>query len=351
MTFVDEGVYFDMPEEVYHAAEGLSCSGMKVLRISPYHYWWQSHMNPARPEREEDTHAKLWGKAFHKLMLEPEQFDACYAEAFNAEDHEGLLKTVDDMKEYCLTEGISSKGLKKKEDWQKAILDANPSAPFYDKVKADYELAHEGKEFLSAEAIQSLRTMVQMATLSPSVKKTLEGAISEVSFFVKDPESGVMLKARMDAIKPKATLDLKSFANQRKKPIEDAARESISNYFYNFQYVIYDYIRELAQKKIEKGEIIVPDDKAYLFKEKYPAFAFILTESDTPHYTQIIEMQSGMDGSRGNVYFSNAWEGFRKYVNTYKGYQEKYGAEPWIPEKNYEILEDEKIPNIMYQTY
>ena len=349
MTEIAEGIYFDMPESEYHNAEGLSCSGMKILRVSPYHYWWESSMNPARPERDDDSAAKTWGKAFHKIMLEPQRFDDCYAASFEA--GEGLLKTVDDMKEFCLANEIPTKGLKKKDDWQKAILEAVPNAPFYELEKEKYLAANIGKEFLSSEGLQKLKTMSYMATLSPNVKKILDNAVCEVSIFVKDPETGIMLKARMDAIKPNATLDLKTFSNQRGKPIQEAARDAISGYFYNFQYVVYSYIRKVASRKIASGEIVVPDDKKYLFADIEPAFAFILTESDAPHYTYVIEMRSGMDGAAGNLYFSNAWEGFRKYVNLYKDCLDKYGKGAWLLESDYEVLEDEKIPNIMYQTY
>ncbi len=347
---MEEGVYFNMPEQEYYSARGLSVSGMKILRQSPFHYWWQSPMNPARPERDDDTLAKTWGKAFHKIMLEPELFDNTYAVGFDASENPDMLKTVDDMKAYCALNGIQTKGFKKKDDYINAILEFEPAAPIYENLKSSHEALHQGKEFLTASGMDKLKTMARMATMSPNVKKTLEGVESEVSFFIRDPETGIMLKGRMDAIKPGATLDIKSFTNPRCKPVNEAIRDAINYNYYNLQYVVYDFIRQVAHEKIKSGEIIVPDNKKHLFVEPEPAFAFVFTESDAPHYTRIVDMQKGLEGT-GNVFFSNAWEGFRKYVHLYKENIERYGKEPWIPVDDYEVLQDEKMPNILYQTY
>src|ERR1700733_838576 len=108
---VEPGIYFDMPEADYHAAEGLSCSGIKHLTVSKLNYW---HMN-LDPEREpeDDTGARRFGKAVHSLALEPERFRRTFALKPAPEDHPGALVTADDMKSFLETNGLPKSGKKK----------------------------------------------------------------------------------------------------------------------------------------------------------------------------------------------------------------------------------------------
>lgn len=349
---IEEGIYFDMPESEYHKEEALSTSRMKIIRISPFHYWWGSSMNPACPEQKDDTDAKIWGKAFHKIMLEPDVFHNSYIREFTAEDYPDALKTVDDMKAYCVANEIITKGCKKRDDFVMLLRGEEKPVQILDDLKTDYIKAHPDKVFLSVAEIDKLETMARMGKLSPNVKTALEGTVSEVSIFVKDPDTGIMLKCRMDAIKPNATLDLKTFTNSRGLPIKEAIREAIKSYYYNLQYVVYDFIRQVATEKVLKGEIIIPDDKKHLFVNPEPGFAFIFTESEQPHYTRIIDMQAVQEkDADANIYYQQAWDGFRKYVNLYHECFQKYGVGPWLPEDDYEVLQDSAIPNILYQTY
>ena len=53
---IELGIYFDLDEQLYHDAEGLSCSGIKHLTVSKLNYW-HKNLNPNR-EPEEDTGAR-----------------------------------------------------------------------------------------------------------------------------------------------------------------------------------------------------------------------------------------------------------------------------------------------------
>src|SRR3954447_1872247 len=87
--FIEPGIYFDLPEEIYHAAEGLSCSGIKHLTVSKLNYW-HKNLNPHR-EPEDDKGARRFGKAVHSLALEPERFHRTFALELSPEDHPGAL--------------------------------------------------------------------------------------------------------------------------------------------------------------------------------------------------------------------------------------------------------------------
>ena len=44
---IEPGIYFDLPDHLYHAAEGLSCSGIKHLTVSRLNYW-HKNLDPSR---------------------------------------------------------------------------------------------------------------------------------------------------------------------------------------------------------------------------------------------------------------------------------------------------------------
>ena len=69
----EPGFYDGVPNRAYHAALGVSKSGLDCIEQSPRHYW-DAYLNPDKPQRE-STDAFDTGSALHTLVLEPELFD------------------------------------------------------------------------------------------------------------------------------------------------------------------------------------------------------------------------------------------------------------------------------------
>lgn len=86
---IEPGIYLDLPEAEYHAAEGLSCSGIKHLTVSKLNYW-HKNLDPDK-EPEEDTGARRFGKAVHSFALEPERFNRNFAMKLSPDDYPGIL--------------------------------------------------------------------------------------------------------------------------------------------------------------------------------------------------------------------------------------------------------------------
>ena len=63
-------VYDGLLAEAYHAAKGISKSGLDLIARSPMHY------DHARRHPKPATAAQAGGTAFHTLVLEPERFNA-----------------------------------------------------------------------------------------------------------------------------------------------------------------------------------------------------------------------------------------------------------------------------------
>jgi exodeoxyribonuclease VIII len=61
-----EGIFFDLPEDVYRAAPGVNISSLKAMSNSPLHFWQKAY-----GPKEESTPAQVFGSIFHRAILEP----------------------------------------------------------------------------------------------------------------------------------------------------------------------------------------------------------------------------------------------------------------------------------------
>ncbi|WP_421930022.1 PD-(D/E)XK nuclease-like domain-containing protein [Nitratireductor rhodophyticola] len=90
---VKPGIYFDLPNEQYHAGPGISKSGLwTIYTQSPAHYKFA--------EREQKNHFDF-GEACHLAILEPNKFEAKVYRG--PEDRRG--NKWKDAQEYCQMEG------------------------------------------------------------------------------------------------------------------------------------------------------------------------------------------------------------------------------------------------------
>src|SRR3954465_13690405 len=122
---IEPGIYFDMPEDVYHAAEGLSCSGTNHLTVSKLNYW-HKNLNPDR-EPEEDTGARRFGKATHCFALEPERFASHFAMKLSLDDYPGALVTADDLRAFLEANGWPKSGKKKADLIERVVASGLPA--------------------------------------------------------------------------------------------------------------------------------------------------------------------------------------------------------------------------------
>lgn len=142
---IEPGIYFDLPEQTYHSARGLSCSGMKHLTVSDLNYWHRNLSSLAEPE--EDNAARRFGKAVHCYALERERFDASFAMKLTEEDRPGTLVTTDDIKKFLAANGLP-KTAKNKSELIERVLASGFPAVIWEHELAAYEAMHEGKSFL-----------------------------------------------------------------------------------------------------------------------------------------------------------------------------------------------------------
>lgn len=260
---LSDGIYFDLPEDIYHDQERLSSSRLQKLNVSPGTFWASSWLNPENHKApdlddldEEDakqveaaTKAQILGKAYHVARLEPDRFHSCYCRELAKADlgpdalttskaieaalkdlgqaqtkaGESVLEKAHRLRAAGYREPIWHLAL---EEWRESIGDRIP-------IKAAYWT-------------QILRDMKMIEANRP-VHELLSGGFAEVSILWTDG-GGVKMKARLDYLKPGAWLDFKSFDNSRAKWLDQAISDAFRFNRYHIQLATYHEAVEMIRQ-------------------------------------------------------------------------------------------------------
>lgn len=233
-----------------------------------------------------------------------------------------------------------------KDDWIKQLLALDPNALIWDSLVKHHAANHEGKTAIDARTDRRIRIAVKMILGHEEIAKAFSGGYPEVSIFWYCETTGVPMKARLDYLKMRAVVDLKSFGNNAGMPIDRAIERTIANYRYNLQQVQYDEAVQAAKKMIRLSglEAINADDESVIdFCEKWameeadPGFIFIFQQTGNAPVTR------GKIMPRGTVFSvtkSRHEELKRKWAECAKA----YGTDPWLDIAPIDEIEDEAIP-------
>lgn len=183
--------------EAYHASQGVSCSKLHAIAVSPLNYWDQ-FVNPDREPREY-KHCFAVGDGTHKLVLEPGTFESTYAVGFDKSAHPDALNTADDMKKALSDNGLMISGAKP-ELARRLVEEAGYPR---DKIMMFLEEAHKkaiaGKIEIPAKDYKDMIGMLHAVQRHHTAGSLLQGAETEQSFYWID-DNGVLRKCRTDAI-------------------------------------------------------------------------------------------------------------------------------------------------------
>jgi hypothetical protein len=347
-----EGVYFGLPEDVYHADPSLGSHDVIRLFAGAPYYWWESWMNPLRKPRDAD--ALVWGSAFHKFVLEGEEaFQSAYAQMPQIEDYPNALKTIDDIKARMRELGIGPL-TGKKEELMERLRAAAPGTLFWDDLIAD-ALA-SGQTLLKPDVWREIVLSAQMIVKNPSIAKSFTGGYPEVSIFWR--EDGVPCKARIDYLRLLETVDLKSIVNPMQKAFDHAVRSAIANYRYDIQAAHYQVGREMARRFAEEGKVFGTEEKTP--PQKWlKAFAKVRPQneaSDTANgYTWIWVFYSktgapiakGYEFSSQDGAFDLALQHRLAALDRYRENLAKFGTDMWILDEPIELITGSDLPSWM----
>jgi hypothetical protein len=263
---IKPGIYFDLPFDEYLAIPALSNSGIKKLLISSLDFWTHSWMNPNPPKDKEAKHF-LDGRAYHARILEGEDaFNSRYAPAFDASEYPEALDTNDELKD-CLRAakdaGHDVKLTGKKEFLIEQILDIDPNRQILEVLKKEYARQCQGREFIDLDTMNQIAFASAMIEKHPDISKCFQGGYPEVTIVwyetvLPDHQSPddfkVLMKARLDYLKIKAIVDLKTFANMHGKPIDRAIYGDISQNKYHIQTAVYFRAVSKAKEFVHSGD-------------------------------------------------------------------------------------------------
>lgn len=200
-AYFEPGRYEGLPNDVYHAANGISSTQVKDARVSLMFYHGR---HVTKTIRRESSEALTFGSLAHTLALEPEKLHDEFA-VFPGVP-EGAFTTTDSMKAFIRefnADKPKAEQLKltgKKEELQAAIRAVNPDAIFADEFEQEWRNSVAGKTILSSEQL-ALATAIQQALLNhESAGKLLRhpSRSVETSYFGMDDETGLEVRVRPD---------------------------------------------------------------------------------------------------------------------------------------------------------
>lgn len=351
---IGEGIYFGMPEKLYHAIPALSASGMKNILVSAPDFYFNSWLNPLREEDAEDDDAKEWqkfGRASHTRILEGKKvFDDLYCVEFLAP--EGCLDTVADLKSYCSVNGIDTKGSSKwaKPDWVSQVKFHNPHVLILDIEKEKYYRETGGKVQLSQKDMRRIEIAAAMIEKHPHLQHAFTGGHAEVS--VVWLEDGLWFKARFDYLKPHAIVDLKTFRNMKNKPLDGPHGGVLYEVMAGLKYHIqaYHYTRA-GVKAIEfarKG--ITTTYSAQRFGPDPDFLKALAAASDIHEFFFVFQKKGGAPLARGKKFMATgammdcARASIERAISLFRKYSEMYGEEIWVDDTPITDFDDIKFP-------
>ncbi|EGN9317821.1 exodeoxyribonuclease VIII [Salmonella enterica] len=195
---IQPGIYYDIPNEAYHAGPGVSKSQLDDIADTPAIYLWRKNA----PVDTEKTKSLDTGTAFHCRVLEPVEFSKRFiiAPEFNRRTSAG------------------------KEE-EKTFLE---------------ECARTGRTVLTAEEGRKIELMYQSVMALPLGQWLVESAgYAESSVYWEDPETGILCRCRPDKIIPEFhwIMDVKTTADiQRFRTAYYDYRYHVQDAFYSDGY-------------------------------------------------------------------------------------------------------------------
>lgn len=335
---LEPGVYFGLPAALHHADAALGSGDVRRLLIGAPEYWYDSALNPERPQYE-PTKPQEFGTAMHKLVVEgPAAFRASYDEP---PDPEGLLVTDDDIARRLADLGDDDPP-RKKTDKIIRLLELEPDA----RVK-DLFLERAAKAGRTVLARDEYARIVQGATLlanDPEYREAFVGGEPEVTIIYDRPD-GVRCKARIDYLKPRALVDLKTIGNTRGMQFKRAVLTQFWNYRYDLQAEHYGEARRHLPELARKGAIFGKVDREWL-KQFDPTFAFVFiyfaSHGAPVHW--------GFKLSPGNTILQIARDHIEAAIENYKKFRAEYGERKiWLMRDPLSELDINDFPSFAYR--
>lgn len=366
------GIHFGIPEEDYFRIEAVSKTLIRYILASPTIGWAESWLNPGKEEKKAE-HLTI-GKAYHAMILEgPAEYEARFYPGPVKDDFPKALDGVTEIKEAIKRRdgkpvstvpapeiGPEASRPARKEDWVAQLHGMDRTVEIWDMIKAKAEARAAGRTIINPEDDKRIRVAARMIKQDPELAKAFSGGHAEVTLIWRDERQGVLCKCRIDYLKLKAAIDLKSFANSRDRSIRNSIIREIAEHRYSLQPAFYmdgiDAVKKLVRKSggeaifyhVDGGDI---DDAKRAKMAEATEFAQRWAGYDGPTRWLWVFQQKGdapvtrgfyhpLGGSIHAIARSMCVDGIRRFRESV----EIYGTDPWLDLAEIDELTDEDIP-------
>lgn len=337
----EPGIYFGMPDEEYHAIPYLSASHIKNLLVSSMDFWSRSWMNPWK-EEEEESEAKLIGKAYHKRILEGSvAFYDSYVREFFLEDTTDVISGNKAMMKALKDLSVCGYSGKDQDELTDMLLDADPHAKIYHVMKHEYEVDHSGKIFLTEKLIRKIELSAAMIENHHALKYWFVGGYPEVTVIWDDEELGIRMKCRFDYLKVNAVNDLKTFANMTNRTIERAVYREMADRKYHIPATLYLRGSDAGKILASQGKVFGTVDPEWLeafIKSPAHVFNFVFQQKG------VAPVAVGAIYTREDPVFELGLACVRDGVQRFKSLGEAFGVDPWVDTREPIILNHSQYP-------
>jgi len=252
-----EGIYLNMPNDLYHSLPALSSSGLKKFSESPAHYYreYLSDIDDRRTASQRKSFDT--GTYAHELVLEPEGFyDRYFREVMESDHPDALIKT-DDLKHALHEAGEKTSGTKAQ--LAERLSRVKPNVKVLDtlikqnrdkqgvaeekEVEGVMQTVYGGKVEIRGEVWEKAHRAEQTVRMHPQANAMFSNGLPEVAFIARCPDTGLMLKCKFDWLRfDDEAIDLKT--SQSTEPSE--FNRFMKKFRYDLQESFYTYVASLV---------------------------------------------------------------------------------------------------------
>ena len=265
-----DGIYFDLPEGEYHALERMSASHMKNMLISAPTFWAESWLNKDRKHNDDDTPARILGRAYHCAMLEGDQLHKRFIGKPDFDAMDGVLQTDAAVCRELKDRGETQK-MKDELSLDRAhrLVGCGYEGKIRSILEADFEKEAGDRQVISEPYWSDLLRDCERLKRNPAIFELVDGGASEVTILWTCPETKISMKARIDKLKADKFVDLKSFANAMRKETRQVLREAVQyNKYYLSMRHYQTAVEMIARLNLPIQKVSADSDKELVAKLK-----------------------------------------------------------------------------------
>lgn len=253
---MQDGVYFNLDENIYHKLPRLSGSGIKEILVSISTYWAKSAMNPDREEADPDSVALILGHAYHTAIFEPDELEKRFVCEPDPDDYPDALMTDAAVKRELKDSGqTQTKSGELAIERAERLLASGYDGEIWSIIMDRWEQQRGDRQALKVRYWRQIQRDIKRIKDNPEIHDMVSGGASEVTILWTCPKAGIAMKARLDKLKPDRFIDLKSFTNTKRKPVNRCLLDQVMYERHYIQARLY----QLAVEMIKEQDLQIMD--------------------------------------------------------------------------------------------